>query len=285
MKKIFLKVLKIFKWIGIVVLSLVIILLLTVEILDRYIASEKGAFWVFKNVSQQAKTVKFSKSGVRYMEIGDPEKPALMLIHGAPGSLFDWRSVAGKPEIYTKYRLLIVERPGYGGTKPRGAEASVKKQAEKISEVLDEEKQPATIMGHSYGGPVAVLLGAIKPGKISKIISVAGQFDPDNEKTLRISYFIDFKIFKYLLPRMLWVSNVEKLTHPDALREVLTMYKEVKPPVVLIHGDKDSLVPYKNSPFVQKLLPQGTQMITFLNGDHPLHMQEPQYLVDFVLKN
>lgn len=131
MKKVFLKVLKFFKWVGIVLLSLFIILLVTVEILDRYIASEKGAFWVFKNVSQQPKAIKFSKSEVRYVEIGDPNKPALMLIH----------------------------------------------------------------------------------------------------------------------------------------------------------GDKDTLVPYENSPFVQKLLPESTQMITFPNGDHPLHMQEPQYLVDFVLKN
>lgn len=285
MKKVLLKILKFTKWFGIILLSLLILLMIELEIFDRYLATEKGAFWLFDKVKAQPQAVKFTPSGVRYMEIGDPAKPALLLIHGAPGSLFDWKGVAEKKAIYEKYRLLIIERPGYGGTRPRKAEPSIKIQAERIAEILDTEKQPAMVMGHSYGGPIAVILGAIKPAKIKKIIGVAGQYDPDNEKTFQISHFINFKLFRFLLPKLIWASNVEKLTHPDGLREIMSYYKEVKPPVMLIHGDKDTLVPYENSPFVQKLLPEGTQMITFPNGDHPLHMQESQYLVDFVLKN
>lgn len=284
MKKVLLKIWKFIKWMGIILLSLSLLLLITMEMLDSYIATEQGAYWLFEEIDQPM-AVKQTASGVRYVEIGDQAKPALLLIHGAPGSLLDWKAIAEKATIYNKYRLLIVERPGYGGSEAREAEPSIKVQAEKIAEVLDTEKQAVTVLGHSYGGPIAVILGAIKAEKISKIIGLSGQYDPDNEITFNISYLIDFKLFKFLLPRMIWVSNVEKLTHPAGLREILPYYKKVKPPVILIHGDADSLVPYENSLFVQHLLPDSTRLITFPNGDHPLHMQEAQYLVDFLLKN
>ncbi len=283
MKKALKVTLKILRWTTIIGVTLFILLMAFIEGFDRYIATEKGAMWLYKKVPHPNKELKYTASGVRYFEIGDTSKPPLLLIHGAPGGIFDWLGVAKNKEIYKHYRLLIPERPGYGGTKPRGAVPSIEKQAERILEVLEPETQEAVVMGHSYGGPIAVIMGAMLPEKISRIYGVSGQYDPDNEITFGISYFIDYKIFAYLLPRFIWVANVEKLTHPDELREIMPIYDNIKVPIVLIHGDADTLVPYENSPFLLKHLNGNAEMITMEGKDHPIHMQEADAMVDFVL--
>mgnify|MGYP000589392765 CR=1 FL=1 len=274
---------RIFRWILYIALALVAILFIVIESFDRYVSSEKGTRWWYKDIPRQDWTIKFTPSGLRYLEIGDAEKQPLLLVHGAPGSVLDWSAVAKRERIYEKYRLLIVDRPGYGGTKPRGAEKDLRVHAEKILEVLEEETQKAVVMGHSYGGPIAVIMGALQPERIAKIVGVSGQYDPDNEVTFRISYLLNFQLFRFLLPRMLWVSNVEKLSHPDALREILPLYPKISVPTVLIHGDADTLVPYDNSPFLMELMDTDKELVTIADGDHPLQMQAPDMLVDFVL--
>lgn len=284
MKKVFKISFKVLRWGALVLFILLIVLLAFIEGFDRYTSTQKGAKWLYKNVPHASKEIKFTESGVRYFEIGDAGKPPLLLIHGAPGGLFDWRGVAKRSQIYDHYRLLIPERPGYGGTNPRGPVPSIEEQAERLLEVLEAETQEAVVMGHSYGAPIAVIMGAMKPEKIKKIYGVSGQYDPDNEITFGISHLINFKLFKYILPRFIWVANVEKLTHPDALRTIIPVYQRVRVPIVLIHGNADSLVPYENSPFLLKYLNGHAEMITMDGKDHPIHMQEADAMVEFVME-
>lgn len=274
--------LKILKWIFYIALILVIVLLLFIEFYYRHLSSEKGAFWLYDETPKEV-TLHYTNNGIRYLSIGDADKPPLLLIHGAPGGLFDWSMMSKREDLYGKYRLLIPERPGYGGTKPRKAEPSIKMQAERLLEVLEGESQKAVVMGHSYGAPIAVVMGALQPDKIEKVIGVSGQYDPDNEITFKISYLFQANFFKYLMPRVLWVSNVEKLKHPAAQREIIPLYSQVQVPVLLIHGDADSLVPYENSPYLMKFLGEKGELITLPGYDHPLQMQTPDYLVDVVL--
>lgn len=275
----------ILKWVLLIAITLIVLLLLFAEGFDRYIATEKGARWLYRNIPNQQLDIKHTSSGVRYLKIGDASKTPLLLIHGAPGSLWDWIGIAKQPSIYDQYQLLIVERPGYGATKPRKAEPSIKIQAERIAEVLVEEDiSNAVVAGHSYGAPVAVILGAMIPDRIQHIYALAGQYDPNNEIIFSISHFIKYKIFKYLLPRMIWVSNEEKLGHPSAQEAVMHYYPMVKSPVTIVHGDADTLVPYDNSPFLLKHLTNtSASMITLPNHDHPIHMQIPEYLVQLMM--
>lgn len=275
---------KTFRWLIYIVVGLLVILLIFVEGFDRYISTEKGTRWLFNDIPyKETLKINFTQSGVRYLTIGDTTKTPLVLIHGAPGSAFDWKAFSKRKRIYDKYRLIIVERPGYGGTKPRSVEKSIKVQAERIIEVLEQEVDSAVVLGHSYGGPVAIAMAALKPSKIIEVIGVSGQYDPDNEVTMKISYFIKYKIFKYLLPRWIWVSNEEKLSHPAAQRQILPLYNQVNVPTILVHGTADALVPYENSTFLMKFLANKGQLVTWEGYDHPVHMTATDALVDFVL--
>jgi len=220
---------------------------------------------------------------VRYLQIGDTTKTPLLLIHGAPGGLFDWLAIAKQDRLYEQYYLLIPERPGYGGTRPKRAEPSVTAQGQALLPILRVQSKPVVVVGHSYGAPVAVTLGALAPERIQHIYGISGAYDPELEVTFGISYCINFQFFRYLLPSPIWVSNVEKLGHPQALREALPLFQSVKVPTTLIHGTADTLVPFENSTYLQALLPTQTPLIALPGQEHPVHVMLPDYFVSLLL--
>ncbi len=55
------------------------------------------------------KTVRLKKEeiSVRYAELGDPEKPSVLLLHGVPENLQAWYAVA--PRLAEKYHVLALD--------------------------------------------------------------------------------------------------------------------------------------------------------------------------------
>jgi len=51
---------------------------------------------------------------LRYAELGKPENPALILLHGVPENLQAWYGVA--PILAEKYHVLAIDWPGFGGS-------------------------------------------------------------------------------------------------------------------------------------------------------------------------
>jgi pimeloyl-ACP methyl ester carboxylesterase len=276
------KVKRILKWVLISFGGLTVLLLLLIAGADRFLSSERGARWLYSEVEQPL-TIKFTPDEVRYLQIGDSTKTPLLFIHGAPGELFDWLAIAKRNQLYEQYYLLIPERRGYGGTRPKRAEPSVKVQGQALLPILKAQPKPAVVFGHSYGAPMAVALGALAPEEIARIYGVSGAYDPKLEVTFGISYWINFQLFRYLLPSPIWVSNVEKLGHPQALREAIALFQSVKVPTTLIHGTADTLVPFENSTYLQALLPIQASLIALPGQEHPVHVMLPDYFVSLLL--
>jgi pimeloyl-ACP methyl ester carboxylesterase len=96
-----------------------------------------------------------------HVELGDPDAPILLLIHGWPTCSIDWFAVAG--QLSERFRVCALDFPGYGfSDKPRGWGYSLKRDADLIefylSEVIDAEA--AVIVGHDRGDSVALLHAA-----------------------------------------------------------------------------------------------------------------------------
>jgi pimeloyl-ACP methyl ester carboxylesterase len=71
----------------------------------------------------------------------------------------------------TDHRLLIVDRPGYGSS---GAETlTIAGNAAVLADLLVERGTgPVTVVGHSYGGGVAIELAARRPELVSGLVLV-----------------------------------------------------------------------------------------------------------------
>jgi len=81
--------------------------------------------------------------------------PAIVLVHGSPGTTRNWEPVAQR--LADRYRVLAPNLPGYGGSDPRPAgEPSTAQVAAVVEAVIREVGAPVLLAGHSYGGNVAL---------------------------------------------------------------------------------------------------------------------------------
>lgn len=96
-----------------------------------------------------------------HVELGDPDGPLLLLIHGWPTSSIDWFDVAGR--LSTRFRVCALDFPGYGfSDKPPGWGYSLKRDAELVEFYLSEVigADAGVIVGHDRGDSVALLHAA-----------------------------------------------------------------------------------------------------------------------------
>ncbi len=267
-----------------VMLILPVLALVLIESADRILSTERGARWYYRNVPYDPE-IRFSDSGIRYMTIGSDDKPALLLLHGSPGGLSDWRALAKSGDVLEQYRLIIAERPGYGATKPRFAEASIEQQARRLADWIQSWNEPLVIMGYSYGAPVGLALAGILPDQVQAFYGIAGQYDPDQEIVFGISHWVRAGVFRWLMPRWLWVSNVEKLGHAQALREVKPLFDAVTCPVWLLHGRVDAIVPYENSPWLSREITAPVQVRSLDEIGHELPFRHMDTVIHWFLEH
>jgi pimeloyl-ACP methyl ester carboxylesterase len=94
--------------------------------------------------------------------------PALLVVHGMPG---DWRQARLIAEdLSSDARVLLVSRPGYGGTPLRSGRGPAE-QADLYAALLDAlDLDGAAVLGISGGGPSAYAFAARHPARCSGLL-------------------------------------------------------------------------------------------------------------------
>jgi pimeloyl-ACP methyl ester carboxylesterase len=131
-----------------------------------------------------------------YARLGPPEAPVklyyseegkgppLLLIHGFGASTFTWRFVA--PELAKSHRVIAVDLKGFGQSdKPFDGRYSVYDQAELLAQLIeDKDLRDLTLVGHSFGGGVALLLALEAnrrlDGRITRLVLLDSIAFPQN---------------------------------------------------------------------------------------------------------
>ncbi|MDQ1710884.1 MAG: hypothetical protein QOE45_334 [Frankiaceae bacterium] len=97
--------------------------------------------------------------------------PAVVLLHGQPGSHRDWRRVTTR--LSRTHRVFAVDRSGYGDAareEPGGFAAN----ADDLVRLLDEHGiDRATVVGHSWGGGAALSFAQRHPERVAALVLVA----------------------------------------------------------------------------------------------------------------
>jgi pimeloyl-ACP methyl ester carboxylesterase len=107
--------------------------------------------------------------------------PTVLTIHGQPGQAGDWDSVATR--LVDDHRVLVPDRPGYGRT--GGGAVDMAANAEILADLLVEKGvAPATVVGHSYGGGIAILLAVHRPEVVSGLVLVGSVGRADSLNTV-----------------------------------------------------------------------------------------------------
>jgi pimeloyl-ACP methyl ester carboxylesterase len=88
---------------------------------------------------------------IRYLERSGGE-PAIVLIHGLPGTAEDFEAVA---PLLRGHRTISIDRPGYGFS--TGGYFSFGRQIQALHEAIEDLHVDSPILvGHSYGGTIAL---------------------------------------------------------------------------------------------------------------------------------
>ena len=251
--------------------------------------TDKKILAKFKDVPVQPKIIKYKALGrqINYVEVGDDTLPMVVFIHGAPGSLADFMYFLKDSTLISKCRLISVDRPGYGNSDYGKVETSLERQAAMIKPILDKNKnsKPPILVGHSFGGPVVARMAMDYPKLVGAMILAAPAIDPDNEKIFWISYPIDWWVIKWAMPKVIRVTNDEKLSHVEELEKMLPLWEKVKTPTVFIHGHKDMLVPFANSEFGVNML-SNAQVSTIFEKkmNHLIPWNRPEVIKAAIIK-
>jgi pimeloyl-ACP methyl ester carboxylesterase len=221
----------------------------------RMTPKETQAYFDASHVGFTSKTVTIQKHALHYVETGNPQNPTLFFVHGSPGSWDAFKSYLTDPILLRKFRMVAVDRPGFGYSDFGDAQDLETQSAliEKLIVQIDNGK-PVALVGHSLGGPVIVKMAADKPKSFAHLVVLAGSVDPRMETAEVWRMVLKAKPVRYLIPGALRPSNDELWWLKDDLYDLQPKLKNISCGVTIIHGTKDQLVPYGNMAFLQKRL-------------------------------
>jgi pimeloyl-ACP methyl ester carboxylesterase len=117
------------------------------------------------------------------LELGPPDAPKVVLLHGASGNLNDMKIALGD-RLAARYRVILVDRPGHGWSdRPDGAaDATPARQAVLIHQALERiGVTRAVVVGHSWSGALAAAYALAYPEAVSGLVLISPATHPTEE--------------------------------------------------------------------------------------------------------
>ena len=258
-----------------------------------------------------------SGAGVNIVEQGEG-KP-VVLVHGLPGTAYDWRATSAALAA-RGLRALAYDRVGYGWSEPRVGDAfTLESNARELLELLAaEDLHDATVVGWSYGGGTAIVAAQRDPSRIGRLVLV-GSVGPGIEQSgpppgvgllfsdpvlawlhavpplaHGLRAFVSAQAFSDGPQPDWWLASVNaNFARPGVAQTWrnegagLTTQPVPDPtglalPILVIHGDDDRLVPIEIGRELERRAPNA-ELVVVLGGSHALPVTHPELLADEIL--
>ena len=177
----------------------------------------------------------------------------IVFIHGTPATAAVFGEQFRRP--FPNANLLAPDRPGFGASGPARRWPSLDDQVNALAELLPTNSNRCTILvGHSYGGPVALLAALKLTNQVAGAVLIGGSIDPAQEHVLTIQKIADWPVLSWLLPAALRNCNRELITLRADLVAMQPQIAALSVPVVMLHGEKDRQVPVANVAYLRAQL-------------------------------
>ncbi len=251
---------------------------------------------------------------VRYAKIGEGG-PFVFILHGWPGSLESWLNV-GQNIAQSNYQVILPDFPGFGQSQEPFEPWEVKDYATWLKNFINQilsrfefSQSSLVIVGHSFGGRVAIKFGAMYPQMVSKLVLVSSA--GIKRKTLPILKYLTpigkiiFSLpgLKFLAPIFkkvfykfiirstdyLNVKGVMRETFKKVVREDLTpLLSKINAPTLIIWGSKDKKTPLKEGEIMRSKI-KNSKLEVLIGVGHSPNKEVPDLvaskIIDFLIKS
>ena len=234
-------------------------------------AIEESASFLKATYPKSFKSIDYQNEKIHYLSMGNPRGDLVVFIHGSPGS---WKSFANffkNERLLKQYQMITFDRFGFNQNRPGIPHGSLADQIIIPHEIVKHERggdlsRSVIVVGHSYGGPVAVKYSLEYAREVSGLVLVAASVDPNLERDLWYQKIGAIWGIRSVIPSFLDVVNREIMALKKELVMMDSEYDKLNQPIYVIHGGLDKLVPKENVTYLQSRISHSKTAYKTLNN-------------------
>lgn len=251
---------------------------------------------------------------LHYVESGTG--PAIVMVHGNPGHAADFE-MGAIDALSGRYRVIAVDRPGHGDSDRAANADTVEEQAKILHDELTalSIKRPI-LVGHSWGGSLALAYALAYPEDLGGIVLVAPAAYPDKDDPffLQLAGKVPFigelgaLLGRSILSRGMVKKDLARAFYPqpvpewyfktvwrswmgrkqlkayfadeaqlnDSLSKMTDHYAEIQVPTVIITGDSDQIVDAKRNARQLHKVMKRSRIIELPRTGHEIPQTRPE---------
>jgi pimeloyl-ACP methyl ester carboxylesterase len=219
-----------------------------------------------------------------YAAAGDPLRPALVIIHGTPGSWQQYARYMLNEKLRERFYVIVVDRPGWGHSVAGDTQEIISYQrhatifsAFSVALKNTSNQQPVILVGHSLGSSIAPRVAMDYPGSINGLLLLAGTLSPELSGPRWYNQAARLPIITWLIGNDMKKSNLEILALRGEMEAMAPLWLNLKIPTIVVQGMSDVNVYPENADFAEKNFdPKLTEVIRLEHEGHlfPLTRRE-----------
>jgi len=227
----------------------------------------------------------------------------ILILHGWASGAKNWQPV--KELLENKgCQVFVPDLPGFGQNPPLSRPWTMDDYLAWVKEYSEKQNlSQFFLLGHSFGGSLAVKFSVKYPQKIKKmfLVATAGIRKKTVRKKILEKIAKFFNIFSFLpfysLARKVfykfivkksdypYLAGAMKETYLNIINEDLSgLLFQVTVPTVIIWGEKDDLVSLKEGQFINQHI-KNSKLLIIPGANHYLERKAPEILVQEILNS
>ncbi|MPW27530.1 alpha/beta fold hydrolase [Agarivorans sp. B2Z047] len=251
------------------------------------------------------KHVQLSHGLVHFHREGQRTAPVVVLIHGFSAFSYVWERNVNSL-LKQGYQVISVDLYGRGYSARPNTAYTRQLFVEQIKELLDDQQidEPVYLAGLSMGGAISVRFAELYPEKVAGLILLAPLTTTPKIAPLPIPIIGEYVAYSFVIPSLPKrqlddLSNLEKALDWVAQFEPQMRYKGYRKamlatvrglmqepmldaylavaktniPSLVVWGDADKVLPYRQAQGVQKALGEHCQLVTVEGAGHALQYE------------
>ncbi|QRQ99630.1 alpha/beta fold hydrolase [Dyadobacter sandarakinus] len=252
-------------------------------------AKQVRKHYALKKVKPEEYIIKNDTLTLCVASVGADTLPMLLLIHGAPGSLWGYMNLMDDQDLQKNFHIVSVDRVGYGKSRLKKLRhvTSIEMQANSLLPVLamNKSKQKITVLGRSYGAPIAAKFASLVPDQVKELVMVSPVIDPEREKFYWFSKWGRNAFIQLFLPGEFNTATAEKYSHSNELKKILPIWQDLTMPTTVIQGGNDWIADPKNIDFAKKhIKSKRAQYIYLYNAGHMITYTHLSMIKELLLR-